>query len=261
MGKAGDTVSGAAGGAAIGTAILPGWGTAIGAGVGGLAGYFGSGGSDGGLTEEQQAMYDQYIRGVMGREAPLMENSSLQGNQRNLIGALEAQASGRGPSLAAEQLKAATDRNQRQQQSFANSARGSAAPLAAFQAQNNGSALAAQAAQDAAAARIVEINSARAQLGQNLQAGRSADEATARANLESQLRAMGMNDEAIARYMGTGSGKAPAPSTGELVGAAGLGAANTIGQMRAGQAANKPSHQPESTYTPYGDNTMNPYKP
>lgn len=38
-------VSGAAGGAATGTMILPGWGTAIGAGIGGIAGYFGSKGS------------------------------------------------------------------------------------------------------------------------------------------------------------------------------------------------------------------------
>lgn len=35
------TLSGATGGASLGTAILPGWGTAIGAGVGGLAGLIG----------------------------------------------------------------------------------------------------------------------------------------------------------------------------------------------------------------------------
>ena len=36
-----DTGRGAVTGAAMGTAVLPGWGTAIGAGVGGLGGYFG----------------------------------------------------------------------------------------------------------------------------------------------------------------------------------------------------------------------------
>ena len=51
-------LGGAASGAAIGTAVLPGWGTAIGAGVSAIAGYFGSGQTGGERNNNYQGGYD-----------------------------------------------------------------------------------------------------------------------------------------------------------------------------------------------------------
>ena len=67
--KGKDTVSGAAQGAAAGTAILPGWGTAIGAGVGGLGGYLGlmpgTGQDDGQEAEKKRLQGIDQSRGMI----------------------------------------------------------------------------------------------------------------------------------------------------------------------------------------------------
>ena len=62
----GGGASGAASGAVMGSQILPGWGTAIGAGIGGLAGLFGGGGDKMGkvdtMTKEQKALLSQMMQ-------------------------------------------------------------------------------------------------------------------------------------------------------------------------------------------------------
>lgn len=140
------------------------------------------------------------------------QTSGFRTNQADLISRLEALSKGQGPSLAAEQLRQATDRNMKQQASIAQTGRGNAA-LAGISASNAAGALGAQAASDSAVARIQEQQMALQQLGQNLQAGRSADQDLSQFNalqtnyrdqfnVEAQLRARGLNDEAIAKILG-----------------------------------------------------------
>jgi len=65
--KLGGTVSGMGSGAAAGTAVLPGWGTAIGAGLGGLVGFFGSNNDEAEAAKAaQQAAFDE----IMQLDAP-----------------------------------------------------------------------------------------------------------------------------------------------------------------------------------------------
>ena len=96
-----------------------------------------------------------------GRTAPqagpaaMGQTSDFRGNQQDLISRLEALSKGQGPSLAAEQLRQATDRNMGQQASIAQSGRGNAA-LAGLTAANQGAQLGQQAASDSAVARIAE---------------------------------------------------------------------------------------------------------
>lgn len=83
----GSGAKGAASGAAMGTAIMPGWGTAIGAGIGGLYGLFGGDGDE--------------------RKAPQIADNPYLGHYRQLISQLQQTASGQGPSLAGNAYKAA----------------------------------------------------------------------------------------------------------------------------------------------------------
>jgi hypothetical protein len=85
------TIGGAASGAAIGTAILPGWGTAAGGVIGGIAGYFGSGGGDDPDPNKSRwtdgpQLSEQYRRGAeqaMYRGSPYMTGRTQLG-QTNL---------------------------------------------------------------------------------------------------------------------------------------------------------------------------------
>lgn len=259
MGDWGGAGKGAAGGgltgASIGTAILPGWGTAIGAGVGaiggGLMGFFSGGDHNAGMSDADRAYYHDYLGSVRHREALQLagpasqaQASDFRGNQNSLISQLEAAASGRGPSLAAEQIKSSSERIQRGQQAFANSARGSGATLARYQAANNMANLGAQATQDSAAARIAEITAAQNQLGLTLHGARAADEqlsqfnaqaqnAAAMANLEAALKSRGMDDEAIARYFATMQNSPQVASQGDALLSGGISAAAAYAQQRA----------------------------
>lgn len=85
MGRLRDTGSGAAQGAAMGSMVLPGWGTAIGAGVGGLGGYFGMMPGTGGGGE------------VKGRQADIARaQAMLQDQQRLSVGHRQATMQGLG---------------------------------------------------------------------------------------------------------------------------------------------------------------------
>lgn len=69
----GNAASGAMAGGQIGSAIMPGYGTAIGAGIGGLAGLFGSKKKRrkpkqiSTFDPQQQGLYDQYVQGLSGK--------------------------------------------------------------------------------------------------------------------------------------------------------------------------------------------------
>ena len=143
----------------------------------------------------------------------------MRGGQMQLIGQLQQQAAGQGPSLAARQLRDATDRGIAQQQAMAAGAapgqQAGAATMAAQQAGQLQSGMAGQAAQ----ARIAEQLAARQQLAGVLGQGRGQDLQRAMqqqqlgmfsagqenqrrlANQAAQLRTMGMNDQAIAELL------------------------------------------------------------
>lgn len=251
-----DIIKGAGGGAMTGGSIGGPWGAAIGAGAGGLLSLLG-----GGPSEEEQRM-EEYRKQIMNRQAPQLgpisnaATSDFRGNQQGLVQRLEAMANGQGPSLAGEQLKAATDRNMAQQSSIAQSGRGNAT-LANLVAANNMQNLGQGAAQQAAAARIGEQQMALGQLGGAIQGGRGQDEALGQfnaqqnnfgnqANLEAKLRTMGLNDAAILNVMNQQTQQANRPGLGDQLLAGGTGALgffasqNAQSKANAGSAAGSP---------------------
>lgn len=158
-----------------------------------------------------------YYETVAPRQAPqagpaqLAQTSGFRSNQQDLINRLDALSKGQGPSLAAEQLRQATDRNMAQQASIAQTGRGNAA-LSGITASNAAAQLGQQAASDSAVARIAEQQMALQQLGGAIHQGRTADQDLSQFNalqqnfrdqfnIEAQLRARGLDDEAIARIM------------------------------------------------------------
>lgn len=232
---------GAAGGALAGGAV----GGPIGAGIGGLIGggmgMFGSSGPSAEEKRHQKMLMDFY--GQVGqRNAPqnnqvaLGDWSSFRQNQSDMISRLEAMSQGKGPSLAAEQMKAGMNRNQSAQASMANSGRGG--PMMALAAANNMGRMNAETNQGAGMARIAEQQMALQQLGLSLHSARGADEGMSRfnassqntnslANLDARLRTMGMNDQARLGILGqfgkSATDSANRPSTGQSILAGGAG--------------------------------------
>lgn len=217
---------GAVGGAMAGAPLGP-WGIAGGALIGGALGAFGS----------KPNPYEDRLNAFANQAAPQAgpaaqgAYSDFRGNQQDLVRMLEAQARGEGPSLAAQQLKAASDRGGRQAQSLAAGAQGPNAALAQFQAQATSGGLSAQAAQDAAAARIQEQYNAQNQLGLTLHGARGADEnmnqfnaaaqnQTALANLEAQGLTRSQALQALSGAAGLSGGR-DATGQGILAGGAG----------------------------------------
>lgn len=226
----GDIVQGAVGGGLAGGSLGGPWGAIAGAGLGGLASYFG-----GNPAEENRKRMEEYYKqlGAAPQSGPAFQAdySGFRGNQSNLINQLEAMSQGRGPSLATEQLKAATDRNVSQQQALAQSGYGNAT-AAAMGAQNNSANLGAQAAQQAAQARIQEQMGALQQLGINIYGARNADEGVNQfnagqsnqnqwRNLEGQLDTNRLRAMLLGQMQGSYG-----PSTGEQILAGGAGIAN-----------------------------------
>lgn len=249
MGSGTGALKGAAGGAATGTAILPGWGTAIGAGVGGLLGYFG--GDDG---EDQKKQLDQYRLQILGRGIPQAGPASQAGfsdfreNQQNLVQRLQALSEGRGPSAAGDMLRQATDTNLANQSSISQSGRGNAA-LANIVAANNAQNFGQVASGQAAVARTNEQLGAFDRLGGAINQGRMSDEQTYQfnaqqqnfrdqANLEAKLRAMGLSDESILKIMSQINQVNQQPTMGDQLLAGGAGA---LGQGAANYAQSKPT--------------------
>jgi hypothetical protein len=186
VGGLGGFLKGAAGGALGGFGAAGPWGALGGGLLGGAAGAFGSNGS-----QQMNKQYDQYMKQFGNQQAPQMgpaaqsSNSGFRDNQRSLVTRLEAMANGQGPSLAAEQLKSATDRGMSQQASIAQSGRGNAG-AANMLAANNMGRMQMQAAQDSAQGRIMEQQMALNQLGGAINQGRQSDEANSQFNAQQQ---------------------------------------------------------------------------
>lgn len=216
MGDWGEGAKGAAGGAAAGTAILPGWGTAIGAAVGGIAGYLGGGGDD-----EHQAMLKRLAAGYQNRVAPqrgaanLAAQSGLVGNRASLISQLEAQSRGEGPSAARLQMQQAADQTTQMLASQAAGAggRGVNAGAAMRNASNAGQQVMQRNNQDMGIMRAQEQMNATSQLGQVVGQGINADHqfnqwnAGARndvdsQNMQAQMHMLQLNDQSQLAALG-----------------------------------------------------------
>lgn len=174
----GGAAKGAGGGALAGGAFGP-WGAAIGGVAGGAIGLFSGGESKNDQSTRNMLM--DYYKSVQSRQpynmAPTQYgqiSGDVRNQQQSLNDQLTALSQGKGPSLAEQQLRSATDRNVSQAAGFANSGRGG--PMAVSQAANNQARMGAQASQDAASARIAESNQARQLLGLNLHGMREQDE-------------------------------------------------------------------------------------
>lgn len=200
---------GAVAGGTTGAAFGP-WGAAIGAGIGGITGgLFGGGGDDGRkLTKEDRmralAFYEQLGQGQAAQAGPasLAEQSAFRSNQRDLVGRLEALSRGEGPSLAQEQLRAATDRASNQQYAMAAGARGNPA-LAARNAANQAGSLQSQAAGQAAMARAAEQLGALQQLGGVTGQARMMDEGLSQYNAGQQNQVGMFNANQANQFSGT----------------------------------------------------------
>lgn len=133
------------------------------------------------------------------------QDAEFRGGQTQLMGQLQEQAAGRGPSLAAGQLREATDRNIAQQAGMAASQGGSSAvqqrQLASGAAQAN-----QQAGRDAAQMRIQEQLAARQQLQGVTQTGREQDINVANAQAQLQQQTALANQAAINARAGQQAG-------------------------------------------------------
>lgn len=122
------------------------------------------------------------------------QDAQFRSGQTQLMGDLQEQAAGRGPSLAAGQLREATDRNLAQQQAAA-AANGS--PLNQRNLQNQATVANQQAARDAAQMRIQEQMAARQQLQGVTQTGREQDINVANAQAQLQQQTNLANQQAL----------------------------------------------------------------
>lgn len=232
---------GAAGGAMAGSMFGP-WGTAIGAGVGGLAGLFGGDGGEGEAAENrkrQLALYEELSRGQPERAG----YSDFRRNQKDYIATLEAQAAGRGPSVATETMKAATDRSAARAQGLAQSGTGNQA-AAMMMAQEASGQMGAQNSQAASAMRAQEQLNAQQLLGINLHGARGADEDMNRFNA-SQGNNYGLQNNQLRSYLlGSTGGQIPrGPMMGEQILAGGAGMYGQYKQMEMLKAGQKPGYQ------------------
>jgi len=131
-----------------------------------------------------------------GRKAPGIAGSQYRDDQSSLIGMLQRQAAGEGPSMAGKMLKDALGRNVSTQQALLATGSG---PGAARSASMQASSLGGSIANQAAGARIQEMNSARGLLSQTLQGARGLDLQRNQAISDHELRSRGLNDAQIAR--------------------------------------------------------------
>jgi len=199
-------------GAAIGTSILPGWGTAIGGVVGAGIGLFAGGFSGGG--NDYEALLKQLSDGYQDRTAQqvgpahLAGASNLVGNRAGLIAQLEAMARGEGPSAAQLQMREAMDRAVGAQASAAAGAggRGVNAGAALRNATNNSAGIMMQGNRDMATMRAQEQLNAVGQLGQVIGQGINADNSMSQWNAGAQNQQEQFNAQMMAA-----AGKAPVP--------------------------------------------------
>jgi hypothetical protein len=243
MGNWGQAGQGAIGGAAVGTAILPGWGTAIGAGIGGIAGYFSGDNGDSGYQDQLKSLAAGFgQRGGMQAQTVQAQGSGFRQNQAGLIAQLEAMARGDGPSAATTQMRESMDRAAGAQASAAAGAggRGVNQGAALRNASNNTAAIQAQGARDLGLQRVQEQLGSINSLGQNISSARGADDQMSQfnagqtnqtniANMSAHLQLLGLNDksqlEALMMAM-----KSAGPGLGTSIMAGGATAAPGLAQ-------------------------------
>lgn len=188
-------LKGAAGGAMAGAGLGGPAGAVVGGAIGGISGFLSGGESEQDKLQRERLnlLYGQAANRGAPQMGPAAQGgySTFRNNQSDLVNRLDALSRGQGPSLAAQQFQAATDRNMAAQQSMAQSGRGG--PLAAFNAANNMGHLGAQAAQGSAMARIQEQQMALNQLGLTLHGARGADESMNQFNANEQNQRLQAN--------------------------------------------------------------------
>lgn len=267
---------GAASGAATGTMILPGWGTAIGAGLGAGLGWLGQ--RDAGKKKEGvqvphfQPQYDQYTalsHQADRRGAPLAKmNGFFRDEQIGLTNMLRGQANGQGPGqqLVAAHAQAQADQAHRQQLSAAQSARPGMGAAAAFHAaQAGGQAQSAVGQQRVMGGLQAQLN-AIGQLGNVTAQGRGMDDNMKQFNAGQHLQNRTMNDaralELLRQRMalstaqqGGGIALAGQPSAFERTLGMGMGAMQMAqmyrsGQQQGGQSNTMPISNPTSPQNP-----------
>ena len=261
----GEGIKGAAGGAAVGTAIMPGWGTAGGAVIGGLLGGFGGGGASKPQPPTWSSRYNlpdyngqsrryEHLAGMFGgRLAPNVAESGFRGDQSALVRMLQEQAAGRGPGQAVVRMQAeqAANRGAAQQMGMAQGAVGNGA-MAARNAALGMSNIQSHVGEQAAMGGLQAQLGATGQLGGVLQGARGQDLALGQANAQLTLDNRRVNDQAqlealrqrleaskmqqfggisfennLANYLSTMAGKPPQPTLGDRLLGMGMGA----GQM------------------------------
>jgi hypothetical protein len=131
------------------------------------------------------------------------QDAEFRSGQTGLMRDLQEQSAGRGPSLAAGQLREATDRNLAQQQA---AAAASGSPLAQRNLQNQATVANQQVARDAAQMRIQEQLAARQQLQGVTQTGREQDINVANAQAQLQQQTALANQAAINARAGQQAG-------------------------------------------------------
>lgn len=143
--------------------------------------------------------------------ADMSQANASRDAQMQMLGRLTQAADGQGPSAAQAQLQGATDRNFQQAAALANTQRGMGGAAAARQLAAQAGTMGQQAANDSAALRAQEQQTAMAQLGQYTQALRGQDLETAGldqqrnlANLQSEVTQRQMNDQATQYYISQG---------------------------------------------------------
>ena len=130
-----------------------------------------------------------------GRQAPQIAGSGFRGAQSGLVGMLQQQAQGRGPSAAQGMLRDALGRNVSSQQALLATGGAGNARMASQQAGMLGGSLAGQASQ----ARVQEQLGAQGLLGQVTGQARGQDLQRQGMISDAELRSRGMNDQQIAR--------------------------------------------------------------
>lgn len=189
-------------------------------------------------NDQMRAKFAGALIGVNNRENPTMSapgnmqaatiatgpQDQSRGMQMNLARALQAQAAGKGPSLADQQMRFATDRGMAQAQSLANSGTGLSAGQRARMARMGMADARMSANQNAVQGRLAEQMSAQQQLGSALAGMRGQDIGLAtnqagfqqganqtnyqgqltagQANLGAALQAQGQRDQMTQFYQG-----------------------------------------------------------
>jgi hypothetical protein len=146
--------------------------------------------------------YRQGASGFAGRGPGFERGAQDQGRmqQQQLIQMLQGQAMGQGPSLAAGQMRQATDRNIAQQQAMSASGRGPGAAGAAYQSQNMAAAANQQAAADTSQLRLQEQLQAQGLLGSILGQTRGQDQSFGSLQLQDQKQ----RDDLVSQFMKMG---------------------------------------------------------